>query len=138
MIAMRGWLIVALVAGGCVIEATECDRFKTKRSCERREADLGECVWLEVRAPIVEADGTCRADPPSHGECIGLTADTNQGCFGVECEGEHPGPAFFQHEGDRVVTFVNPHCGGSIFTGDWQSCGTGPEAPPECACACAP
>ena len=132
-----GVVVVVVVAVGCAVDATECDRFKTKRACQRAEADLGECRWLEVREPVVDADGTCRADPPSHGECIGLTADTNAGCGGITCEGEHAGPVFFQSKGDRVETFVNPYCGGTIFTGDWQGC-SGEQPPPECACACAP
>lgn|SRR5689334_2150148 len=131
---MRGWVLVGVIAGGCVIEASECDKLETRRSCERARAEFGECAWLEVRAPVVEEDGTCRANPPSHGECIGLSSDTNQGCGGVVCEGDRPGPAFFRTDGDRVETFVNPHCGGSVF-GEWEACA---DDPAECACACAP
>lgn len=84
-------------------------------------------------AVVVEEDGTCRADVPSHGECIGLNADTSRG-GGVVCEGDQAGPAFFRTDGDRVETFVNPHCGGNVF-GAWEA---SDEALAECACACAP
>ncbi|HWB79026.1 MAG TPA: hypothetical protein VG755_28895 [Nannocystaceae bacterium] len=135
---MRGLMLGWVLAVGCVIEASECDELETKRSCERARAELGECAWLEVRAPVVEEDGTCRANPPSHGECVGFSRDTSQGCMGPTCEGNDAGgPTLFRVEGDRVETFVSPVCGGSLFTADeWQPCG-GEDAPAECDCACA-
>jgi hypothetical protein len=133
---MRWWVLLAVVVGGCVVEASECDELETQRSCERAKAESGECRWLEVRAPVVEADGTCRADAPSHGECIGVSADTSQGCVGVQCEGESAGPVFWQTDGDRVETMVSPFCGGRIFTGEWEACGVADESPAACACAC--
>lgn len=123
---------------GCAsVDAAECDKFETKRACEQAEAELGECMWLEVRAPVVNADGSCAADAPTHGECVGYNTDTNAGCGLQECGGDETRTIFFQSADDHIETFESPHCGGAPVSGDWQEC-AGDESTPECSCACAP
>jgi hypothetical protein len=126
-----------LVAAGCVIDASDCHKRLTKGACERARADFGECMWLEVRAPIIE-NGECRSDAPSRGECIGYNADTNAGCFAIDCGAGEQETIYFEAADGGVKTFMSPHCGGGPVGGDWQECVAGPDTPPECACACAP
>jgi hypothetical protein len=133
----RAAIVIMLGCGS--IDSADCDERKTKRSCERANAEPGECRWLEVRTPVVDGD-TCNADPPSHGECVGISNDTAAGCGVVECGGAEPAPVYFKTVGDHVEVLVSPVCGGAgPLSGDWEAC-TGSDAadPAECSCACAP
>ena len=120
---------MGLISGGCAeIEVSDCAGIDSRSDCEDADVEFGECRWVDVYTPFVDA-GSCDLGEPE-GMCVGLSG-TEQGCSGFECPNGNGGNFYTRMVGELPEVFVNPECGPQPY-GDWEACTEGPS----CACLC--
>lgn len=123
------WISASVLVVGCAeIEVSDCDGIDGRSDCEDADVDFGQCRWVDVYKPVVDASSCDLGEPV--GLCVGLPDSTSQGCGGTSCPDGGGVSVYQRMAGGLPELFINPECG-PVPHGDWQLC-----EGPACACLC--